>query len=36
LKFGPETSGLKDWGLPKAINQKSHPQKWKAFHWSNY
>ena len=18
------------------LNQKSHPQKWKAFHWSNY
>ncbi|KLT69018.1 hypothetical protein AB674_14415 [Flavobacterium sp. ABG] len=21
---------------PIGINQKSHPQKWKAFHWSNY
>jgi hypothetical protein len=20
----------------KSINQKSHPQKWKAFHRSNY
>jgi len=19
-----------------SLKQKSHPQKWKAFHWSNY